>query len=230
MTFKSLPLTVFLHWSSWLSVWLCHPVIFQWPSGPAGVRPPGLRQRCYVKMQGRKNRYGWSEMNSGTKQNKTKQTEMSRISFKGRIESVWVGLKAQLGSFCLKRRRISVNSWSRKTDHWAAVAGCFRLKQKWYWNNSNSGSREQLVLIVSEVEQLAVTTGPHSKTQREWGWGGGIGVYGQGLRLRPNLPLAVWWFNTEKPSAKHNIHLQWRIINRSAKTIQTQHNMFTSYK
>ncbi len=32
--------------------------------------------------------------------------------------------------------------------------------------NSNSGSRDQLVLIVSE-EQLAADTGPHSITERE---------------------------------------------------------------
>lgn len=49
--------------------------------------------------------------------------------------------------------------------HLADLVGCLGLKQIWYWNNSNSGSTEQLVLIVSEVEQLAVTTGPHSITR-----------------------------------------------------------------
>lgn len=38
-------------------------------------------------------------------------------------------------------------------------------KNKKNGNNSKSSSREQLVLIVCEVEQLAVTTKPHSRTQ-----------------------------------------------------------------
>lgn len=56
--------------------------------------------------------------------------------------------------------------------HLADLVGCLGLKQIRRWNNSNSGSTEQLVLIVSEVEQLAVTTGLHSITQRERGVGG----------------------------------------------------------
>ena len=59
--------------------------------------------------------------------------------------------RMQLISFRVKRRIILVIRWSSKP-----ITGLLR----WYWNNNNS--REQLVLIVSEVEQLDVRTGPDS--------------------------------------------------------------------